>query len=63
MSGNLKVKLPQANGDQTEPSVVGFVGECHVIDSTSSILEVSVSHSTFTMKKDADHKITYIEAS
>ena len=46
-----------------EPSVAGFVGECHVIESVPPILQVSFSHSTFTMLKDGEHQITYIEAS
>ena len=67
MSGNLKVKLPPlrstAKVSTVEPVVMGFTGECRVIESISSIIEISVSHSTFTMLKDTDLKMTYIEAS
>ena len=46
-----------------EPEVLGFTGECRVIESLSSIVEISVSHSTFIMLKNTEKKMTYIEAS
>ena len=71
ISGNLKVMPPPAKTGDTadeqvefvEPSVVGFVGECHVIESVPSILQISFSHSTFVMLKNDKHQMTYIEAS
>ena len=66
VSGNLKVKLPplKSTGKVSQvPSVIGFIGECRVIESVPSIVEISVSHSTFTMTKDSNRKMTYIEAS
>ena len=69
MRGNLKVKLPPLRSDGrvdvrvVEPEVIGFTGECQVIESLSSIVEVSFSHSTFTMLKNSEKKMTYIEAS
>ena len=45
--------------DRTEyvkPSVVGFVGECRVVESICSILEISVPSSTFTVTRSADFK-------
>ena len=69
MKGNLKVKLPPLKRDvkapvrAAEPEVMGFTGECRVIESVSSIVEISVSHSTFTMLKNSDKQMTYIEAS
>ena len=65
MSGNLKVKLPplKSIGSVFQPSVIGFIGEGRVIESVPSIVEISISHSTFTMMKDEDKKITFVEAS
>ena len=39
-----------------KPSVVGFVGECRVVESICSILEISVPSSTFTVIKNVDFK-------
>ena len=68
--GTLKVNLPPLrNGGKVsqvgvvEPVVMGFTGECQTIESISSIVEISFSHSTFTILKDGGKKITYIEAS
>ena len=69
MRGNLRLKLPQLTSDgrmdvrAVEPEVLGFTGECQVIESLSSIVEISFSHSTFTMLKNSEMKVTYIEAS
>ena len=63
------MKLPQLTSDgrvdvrAVEPEVLGFTGECQVIESLSSIVEISFSHSTFTMLKNSEMKVTYIEAS
>jgi hypothetical protein len=47
-----------------EPSVVGFIGECHVVESVASILEISIPHSTYTVTRTPDlEKIISIEAS
>ena len=67
VSGNLKVKLPPLRStgkgeiELVEPSVLGFIGECHLIESNSSILEISITHSTFTMMKDLDSKMISVE--
>ena len=69
VKGNLKVKLPPLGREgkvpmrAAEPEVMGFTGECQVIESLSSIVEISVSHSTFTMLKNSEKQMTYIEAS
>lgn len=70
ISGNLKVHVPfqshmnpKQNGIETEPQVLGFVGECRPIESTSSILEVSVPQSHFTSTISLDMKIISVEAS
>ena len=70
MSGNLRLKLPlQGKGiaiggvEVLEPEVLGFTGECHVVDPVSSIVEISMSQHTFTMKKDSNKKMTFVETS
>lgn len=71
MSGNLKLKLPplkttgkvKQEVGAVEPVVMGFTGECRVIESVSSIVEITFSHSSFSMLKDTDRNLTYIEAS
>ena len=66
VKGNLKVKLPPLRREgkvPAEPEVMGFTGECRVIESLSSIVEISVSHSTFTMLKNSEKRMTYVEAS
>lgn len=68
VNGNLKVRLPPSkdfgkpNIELVEPSVIGFVGECRLIESASSIIELSVPHSTFTMTKSLDMKIISVES-
>ena len=60
--GNLKVKLsPEKTTSSgvmevSEPLVVGFVGECHIIESVPSILEFSVPCSSFVVTRSADMK-------
>ena len=69
MRGNLRVKLPPSTSDgrvdvrAVEPEVIGFTGEGRVIESVSSIVEISFSHSTFLKVQNSERKITYIEAS
>ena len=68
VNGNLKVRLPPSKHfgkcevELVEPSVIGFIGECRLIESASSILELSIPHSTFTMTKSLDMKIISVEA-
>ena len=65
VNGNLKVKLPPSDNmevQMVEPSVIGFIGECRLIESASSILELSIPHSTFTMTKSLDMKIISVES-
>ena len=65
INGNLKVKLPpprnSVNGE-VEPSAIGFIGECRLIESAPTILDVSIPHSTFTVTRTLDFKIISIEA-
>ena len=74
ITGNLKVKIPDANSDtvdgtikldeQVKPEVFGFVGECRLIESTSSVLELSIPQSYFTTTVSLDDmKIISVEAS
>ena len=67
--GNLKVRLsPQTSTESGvmevhEPLVIGFVGECHVIDSVPSIVEISVPCSSFIITRSADmKKVISVEA-
>ena len=66
VSGNLKVKIPPLKKDQlfevVEPSVVGFIGECCLIKSSASILEIAIPHSTFTSTVTLDFKPISMEA-
>ena len=70
VNGNLKVRLPpskkfgQRDVELVEPSVMGFVGECRLIESASSIIELSISipHSTFTMTRSLDMKTISVES-
>ena len=70
MQGNLKVQLSPSKISSSgklefvEPKVVGFIGECRVVESVASILEISIPHSTFTMTRTYDlEKIISVEAS
>ena len=62
--GNLKVQLSPSkttNSGQLEfiePMVLGFIGECCVVESVASILEISIPHSTFTVTRTLDMKKT-----
>ena len=68
--GNLKVKLSPvkscADGvmEFVEPSAVGFIGECRVVESVPSILEISVPCSSFVITRSLDmKKIISVDAS
>ena len=70
MQGNLKVLLSPSKISSSgelefvEPKVVGFIGECRVVESVASILEISIPHSTYTMTRSHDlKKIISVEAS
>ena len=70
MQGNLKVQLSPSKTSSSgelefiEPKVIGFIGECHVVESVASILEISTPHSTFTVTHTHDlEKVISIEAS
>ena len=70
VSGNLKVYVPfqshmepKQEGAESEPQVLGFVGECRPIESTSSILEVTIPQSHFTSTVNLEMKIISVEAS
>ena len=67
--GNLKVKLsPEKTTSSgiievSEPLVVGFVGECRIIESLPSILEISVPCASFVLTRTVDmKKVLSIEA-
>ena len=69
VSGNLKVKLPPLkSSDGTkkivvlEPSVIGFVGECHILKFAQLLLELSLPHSTFTSTVTLNFKPISVEA-
>lgn len=69
MNGNLKVKLPlskiatfcEGNLEFVEPSVVGFIGECHRIDSGCSTLDVLLPLTSFSWTKTLDRNIISID--
>ena len=72
VNGNLKVKLPPSkitpsssscNGhlEFVEPSVVGFIGECHRIDSGYSAMEAVLPLTSFTWTKTLDKKTISID--
>ena len=70
MQGNLKVQLPPSTTfisgelEFVKPLVIGFIGECRVVESVASILEISIPYSTYTMTRTADlGKVISIEAS
>ena len=62
VSGNLKLRLStskittESGVEFIEPSVVGFIGECHVVKHVSSILESSSPCSSVTMNRSLDLK-------
>ena len=71
VNGNLKVKLPPSkippfcHGGQlefVEPSVVGFIGECHRIDSGCSAMDVVLPLTSFSWTKTLDRKLISCDA-
>ena len=67
INGNLKVKLPplkktRVRVEAVEPVVMGFVGECHVVLSATSVLELSLPHITFTSIFSLDFKTVCVES-
>ena len=62
ISGNLKLRLSISKSTTdsgvkfVEPSVLGFIGECHVIEYASSILEISIPCSSVTLNRSLDLK-------
>ena len=69
MCGNLKVQLSPPKSTSSgqlefvESAVLGLIGECRVVESVASILEISIPHSTCTMIRTPDmEKIISIEA-
>lgn len=65
VTGNLKVQIPHSGsgieqGDRKE--VVGFVGECRLIESTASILEISIPQSYFTTTISMEMRIISVES-
>ena len=69
MCGTLKVQLSPSKTTSTgqlefvEPSVIGFIGECHIVESAASILEISIPYSTFTVTRTLDmKKVISVEA-
>ncbi len=64
VTGNLKVRDPDP-GDPSSAErkeVVGFVGECRLIESTASILEISIPQSHFTTTISMEMKIVSVES-
>ena len=66
ISGNLRVRLlsgPSEVNSATrevevlQPEVLGFCGECHVIEFSSSIVEASALYATFTIKQGSNKEI------
>ena len=67
INGNLKVKLPplkktRVRVEVIEPAVMGFVGECRVVLSATSVLELSLPHITFTSIFSLDFKPMSVES-
>ena len=67
--GSLKVQLSPSKTTSSgemefiEPSVIGFIGECRVVESVASILEISIPYSTYTVTRTLDlKKIISVEA-
>ena len=49
VTGNLKVRSPATGMEsKSEPEVLGLVAECRLIESSPSILEISIPQSSFT---------------
>lgn len=64
VTGNLKVQILPSDSkmDEEVKTVVGFVGECRLIESTASILEISIPQSYFTTTISMDMKIVSVES-
>lgn len=64
ISGNLKLKSPaQDLTDKSAlPKVIGLITECRLIESSSSILELSIPQSTFTSTTSLDCTILAVES-
>ena len=64
VTGNLKVHILDIGTElgQDDKQVVGFVGECRLIESTASILEISIPQSYFTTTISLDMKIVSVES-
>ena len=70
VSGHLKTLLSPSKTNAVgelefvEPSVIGFIGECRVVESIASILEISIPYPTITVIRSLDmKKAISIEAS
>ena len=76
VTGNLKVRNPDSSkpspvsgsspssssAKEQRKETVGFVGECRLIESTASILEISIPQSHFTTTISMDMKIVSVES-
>lgn len=65
VTGNLKVRIPESNSTtdwDKQKAVIGFVGECRLIESTASILEISIPQSYFTTTVSMEMKIVSVES-
>ncbi len=63
VSGNLKLQSPVLGpgGATTLPVVIGLVAECRLIESSSSILELSIPQSSFTSTTSMDCTILSVD--
>ena len=66
--GNLKVKMPPLkktcsgkNGQKeiVEPSVIGFVGVCELVESATSADDIMIPTTTFTWSSNLDKKMIH----
>ena len=67
VTGNLKVRIPDSSSASgvdwdSQKAVIGFVGECRLIESTASILEISIPQSYFTTTVSMEMKIVSVES-
>ena len=72
VNGNLKVKLPPSKTTTScssdhelefvEPSVVGFIGECHRVDSGCSAMDVVLPLTSFSWTRTIDENLISIDA-
>lgn len=58
VSGNLKMYVPKG---EVRPRPLGLIAECRLIESSSSILEVSIPQSSFTSTTSMDLKILSLD--